>query len=93
MTRSNPSMRPRWYRGQREAYRGPVTEGPDPDPTWGPYPGDVHAPGPTPQAPEIPMSETWPWVAGALAALAHLVPICIGLVVIVGLLGLIVHWW
>ena len=50
-------------------------------PTWGPYPGDALAPPPTPQAPEVPMSETWPWVAGAAVALRILLPIVAVLIV------------
>ncbi|MFI5041066.1 MAG: hypothetical protein ACHQNA_04335 [Acidimicrobiales bacterium] len=55
-------------------------------PTWGPYPGDALAPPPTPQAPEIPMSTTWPWVAGAAVVLRILLPI----IVVAGIVFLIV---
>jgi hypothetical protein len=61
-------------------------------PTWGPYPGDKLAPPPTPQAPEIPMSESWPWVAGIAVALRVLLPIVLGLVVLGVIIGLIVHF-
>jgi hypothetical protein len=59
--------------------------------TWGPYPGDALAPPPTPEAPEIPMSKTWPWVAGAAVALRYLLPLGILLVVVV-ILALLLHW-
>jgi hypothetical protein len=54
--------------------------------TWGPYPGDALAPPPTPKAPEIPMSEAWPWIAGVGVALRILVP----LVVVLGIVGLVI---
>jgi hypothetical protein len=61
--------------------------------TWGPSPGDALAPGPTPQAPEIPMSKTWPWVAGGAVAVVYVLPVLLAIVVVVGVIGLIVHWW
>jgi len=61
--------------------------------TWGPYPGDALAPGPTPQAPEIPMSKSWPWVAGAAVLLRFLLPVVVILAIVVGVIGLIAHWW
>jgi len=54
--------------------------------TWGPYPGDALAPPPTPRAPEIPMSKTWLWVAGAAVVLRFLIPV----VVVAGIIFLIV---
>jgi hypothetical protein len=65
----------------------------DEQPTWGPYPGDALAPPPTPQAPEIPMSTTWPWVAGAAVALRYLLPLLVVAAVVLAIVGLIVHWW
>ncbi len=62
------------------------------DPTWGPYPGDELAPPPTPQAPEIPMSEGWPWVAGIAVALRILVPIVLGLIVVGIVVAALLHW-
>ncbi len=61
--------------------------------TWGPYPGDALAPPPTPQAPEIPMSTTWPWVAGLAVALRILLPVVVALAVILVVVGLVAHWW
>jgi len=55
------------------------------DTTFGPYPGDALAPPPTPQAPEIPMSESWPWVAG--------LPIIAVIVVLMIVIGLLAHWF
>ncbi len=67
-------------------------EGSQRDATWGPYPGDALAPPPTPQAPEIPMSESWPWIAGAAVALRILVPIVLVLGVLAVVIALIAHW-
>ncbi|HEY2430817.1 MAG TPA: hypothetical protein VGI06_17915 [Acidimicrobiales bacterium] len=64
-----------------------------PEPTWGPYPGDRLAPPPTPAAPEIEMSATWPWVAAAGLVLRILLPVIVVLAVIAGLVGLLAHWW
>jgi hypothetical protein len=61
--------------------------------TWGPYPGDKTQPPPTPRAPEIPMSKTWPWVAGAAVALRLLLPVFAIAIVVVIILGLINHWF
>ncbi len=61
--------------------------------TWGPNPGDRLAPPPTPQAPEIPMSSAWPWVAGAAVVLRYVILPLIVLGVVLGVIGLIVHWW
>jgi hypothetical protein len=60
---------------------------------WGPKPGDATQPPPTPQAPEIPMSKSWPWVAGGAVALVYLGPAVLVLVVIIGIIGLVAHWW
>ena len=66
----------------------------EPDrPTFGPYPGDALAPKPTPQAPEIPMSEAWPWVAGIAVAIRILLPIVLVIGVIVVIIGLFAHWF
>ena len=62
-------------------------------PTWGPYPGDKLVPPPTPQAPEIPMSTTWPWVAGAFVALKFAVALAVLVIVAVAILGFAVGWW
>ncbi|MHB8467180.1 MAG: hypothetical protein ACYDH6_18545 [Acidimicrobiales bacterium] len=51
--------------------------------TWGPYPGDATAPTPTPQAPEIPMSRSWPIVAGIGVALRFLIPLAAVIVILV----------
>lgn len=59
---------------------------------WGPYPGDALAPPPTPRAPEIPMSTTWPWVAGASIALRYVIPVVVVLAIIVAIVGLMAHW-
>ena len=69
----------------------PKTGG-DTNATWGPYPGDALAPPPTPRAPEIPMSESWPWIAGAAVALRILVPIVLVLGVLAVVIALIAHW-
>jgi hypothetical protein len=61
--------------------------------TWGPSPGDALAPGPTPQAPEIPMSKSWPWVAGGTVALVYVLPVLLAIAVVVGVIGLIAGWW
>jgi hypothetical protein len=63
------------------------------DTTWGPYPGDRLVPPPTPQAPEIPMSTTWPWVAGASLVLRYLLPVLVVLAALAGVVGLVAHWW
>jgi hypothetical protein len=68
------------------------TDRPERDATWGPYPGDALAPPPTPQAPEIPMSESWPWIAGAAVALRIILPIVLALGVLAIVIALIVHW-
>jgi hypothetical protein len=61
--------------------------------TWGPSPGDATAPPPTPQAPEIPMTSSWLWLAGAGVALRYVLPVAVVLAVIVGIVGLFAHWW
>jgi hypothetical protein len=61
--------------------------------TWGPYPGDAVQPPPTPRAPEIPMSKTWPWVAGAAVALRFLIPLAVVAIIVLVIVGLIVHWF
>jgi hypothetical protein len=61
--------------------------------TWGPYPGDALAPPPTPQAPEIPMSESWPWIAGAAVALRLLLPVILVVGLILVVIGLIEGWF
>lgn len=61
--------------------------------TWGPNPGDALVPPPTPQAPEIPMSTTWPWVAGLTVALRYLVIPVLVLGVAIVVIGLLVHWF
>jgi hypothetical protein len=61
--------------------------------TWGPYPGDATVPPPTPQAPEIPMSSSWPVVAGFAVALRYLIPAMFAVIVAVIILGLLVHWF
>jgi len=61
--------------------------------TWGPSPGDALAPGPTPQAPEIPMSKSWPWVAGGAVAVVYVLPVLVAIAVVVAVIGLIAHWW
>ena len=63
------------------------------DTTFGPYPGDALAPPPTPQAPEIPMSESWPWVAGLAVAVRILLPIIGVIVVLMIVIGLLAHWF
>jgi hypothetical protein len=60
--------------------------------TWGPYPGDALAPPPTPRAPEIPMSTTWPWVAGAAVALRYLIPVVVIGIIALVIIGFAVHW-
>lgn len=60
---------------------------------WGPYPGDRLAPPPTPQAPEIPMSKGWPWVAGAAVVLRVVVPLVLALIVALVVIGFIASWW
>lgn len=62
------------------------------DTEWGPYPGDATAPPPTPQAPEIPMSTSWPVVAGISVVLRYLIPLALLAVVGVVVLALVVHW-
>ena len=87
MPRTHASLGPRSYRG------GMAEETEQPErATWGPYPGDKLAPPPTPQAPEIPMSESWPWVAGLYVALRVIIPILIALAVVGVIIGLIVHF-
>ncbi len=61
--------------------------------TWGPYPGDALAPPPTPRAPEIPMSESWPWIAGFAVALRLLLPVILVVGVILVIIGLIEGWF
>lgn len=56
--------------------------------TWAPSPGDALAPPPTPQAPEIPMSKTWPWVAGASVAIRYLLMLAAVVLVLV----LLIRW-
>ena len=73
--------------------QGTPGDQPPSSPTWGPYPGDKMAPGPTPQAPEIPMSKTWPWMAGGTVALVYIGPVILAILVVVGIIGLIAHWW
>jgi len=60
---------------------------------WGPYPGDELARGATPPAPEIPMSKTWPWVAGAAVVLRVLLPILLIAAVVLAIVGLVAHWF
>ena len=66
---------------------------PDDERTWGPYPGDALAPPPTPQAPEIPMSKTWPWVAGGALLLRFLVVFGVIVIAAVVVIGLLAHWF
>jgi hypothetical protein len=61
--------------------------------TWGPYPGNDTAPPPTPKAPEIPMSTSWPIVAGISVALRYLIPIALVGVVALVVIALIAHWF
>jgi len=61
--------------------------------TWGPSPGDALAPPPTPQAPEIPMSKSWPWVAGGAVAVYYLFLPFVALVILLVILGLVFHWF
>ena len=78
----------------RGSYRGGMADDTSKaDATWGPYPGDALAPPPTPQAPEIPMSESWPWIAGAAVALRILLPIIVVLGVVLVIIGLIEGWF
>lgn len=71
----------------RWTYPGTVSE--DGHADWGPYPGDRLAPPPTPQAPEVEMSPTWPWVAAAAVVGKILALVLVAVLVI----GFIAHWW
>jgi len=61
--------------------------------TWGPYPGDALAPPPTPRAPEIPISKTWPWVAAGGVLLHFLLPFLVVAAVVLVIVGLFAHWF
>jgi hypothetical protein len=39
------------------------------------------------------MSKTWPWMAGGTVALVYAGPVILAILVVVGIIGLIAHWW
>jgi hypothetical protein len=66
----------------------------DDQPTqWGPSPGDATAPPPTPQAPEIPMSKAWPFVAGGAVFTVYVLPFIVIILVVLVVVGFVAHWW
>ena len=78
------------------SYRGVMpdeADRPESKTTFGPYPGDALAPPPTPQAPEIPMSESWPWIAGIGLVLRFLIPLLLVIGIVLVIIGLFAHWF
>jgi hypothetical protein len=69
----------------------PTSEG-KAEPTWGPYPGDRLVPPPTPQAPEIPMSEGWLVAAGAAVVLRYALIAAVVVIAVLVVVALIAHW-
>jgi len=63
---------------------------PDTGTTWGPYPGDASQPPPTPQAPEIPMTSRWLWMAGLSVAVRLAILAALVLVVVIIIVALLV---